>query len=109
MGAKMMKRNLSLAILVLVFYNSMKPSGGMWVETNGSSWIVTDHEALEFLMDSHSSRILMNGGPGTGGTGNPNAPVANCERTMPYYTCLPDANRPGPPPENPGLYNRGRL
>ncbi|KAK8717714.1 hypothetical protein V6N13_044972 [Hibiscus sabdariffa] len=106
----MMKKNLCLAILVLVLYSSMKPCGGMWVETNGSSWTIGDQEWLEFLMDSDSSRrILQSGGTGTGGTGNPSQPAANCGRGVPYYRCLPDANRQGSIPENNGLYNRGRF
>ncbi|KAK8674212.1 hypothetical protein V6N13_112507 [Hibiscus sabdariffa] len=106
----MMKKNICFAILVLVLHNSMKPCGGVRVETNGSSWIIGEDEWSEFLMDSHSSRrILQSGGHGTGGTGNPNQPAASCGRAVPYYTCLPDANRQGTIPENNGLYNRGRF
>ncbi|KAH1129382.1 hypothetical protein J1N35_000760 [Gossypium stocksii] len=108
--AKMMKAYLSLAIIVLVLYNSMNPCRAMSMKTNtsGTSSLIADNKDLEFLMDSHSGRILAGtGGPGTGNTVNSGQPIADCGRGFPYKSCFPDKNPSGPKPENPGVYNRG--
>ncbi|KAG8489358.1 hypothetical protein CXB51_017483 [Gossypium anomalum] len=63
----MMKAYLSLAIIVLVLHNPMNPCRAMSMRTNTSrtSSLIADDEELEFLMDSHSGRILA----GTGDLG----------------------------------------
>ncbi|KAK8717715.1 hypothetical protein V6N13_044973 [Hibiscus sabdariffa] len=110
MESKMTKNSLSLAILVLVICNSMNPSRAMPMRTNRSSSIIADNDDdLEFLMDSHSSRILQSGHTVTGGTPNPNKQAIDCGRGKPYKPCTPEPNSDTrPPPENPGIYNRGR-
>ncbi|XVF26969.1 hypothetical protein REPUB_Repub14bG0066200 [Reevesia pubescens] len=106
MEAKMKKKCLSLAILVLVFYNSMNPFGVMSMETNSSSIsIIADDNELEFLMDSHSSRILQGGGTVTSNAGNAGRPAANCGRNQPYDSCLPNPNRINVQ-QNCGTYTR---
>ncbi|XWS75693.1 hypothetical protein CRYUN_Cryun01aG0113400 [Craigia yunnanensis] len=105
MEAKMKKKCISLAILVLVFFNSMNPSRAMSMERNSSTSIIADDNELEFLMDSHSSRILQSGGTVTGNTGNSGQAAANCGRYQPYDSCLPNPNRPSVP-QNCGTYNR---
>ena len=47
--AKMKKKCISLAILVLVFFNSMNPSRAMSEETNSSISMIADDNELEFL------------------------------------------------------------
>ncbi|KAB2075091.1 hypothetical protein ERO13_A07G182000v2 [Gossypium hirsutum] len=110
MEAKMMKAYLSLAIIVLVLDNPMNPCRAMSVQTNTShtSSLIADDEELEFLMDSHSGRILAgHGGHVTDKTGNRDRPAADCGRGKPYKSCLPNPNPDGKRPENPGVYNRG--
>ncbi|OMO50606.1 hypothetical protein COLO4_37982 [Corchorus olitorius] len=101
----MKKICLSLAILMLVFCNSMNPSWAISMETNSSNSIIGDDEELEFLMDSHSSRILQGGGTVSGNTGNSGQSSVNCGRYQPYDPCVPNPNRPKTP-ENCGQYNR---
>ncbi|XVF71243.1 hypothetical protein PTKIN_Ptkin12aG0020800 [Pterospermum kingtungense] len=101
------KTCLSLAIVVLVLCNySMNPSRAMSIEANGSASIIGDDNEMEFLMDSHSSRILQSGGTVTGNTGNAARPSVDCGRNRQYSSCLP---KPNPPPvrQNCGVYNRG--
>ncbi|KAK9038996.1 hypothetical protein V6N11_023836 [Hibiscus sabdariffa] len=108
MESKMTKKSLSLAILVLVICNSMNPSRVMSMKTNRSSSIIADDDDLEFLMDSHSSRILKTGDHVTGGTLNSGKPAPDCGRGKPYESCISKPNSDTKPPENPGIYNRGR-
>ncbi|KAK5819787.1 hypothetical protein PVK06_024810 [Gossypium arboreum] len=106
-----MKAYLSLAVIVLVLYNPMNPCRAMSVQTNTShtSSLIADVEELEFLMDSHSGRILArHGGDVTDKTGNSDQPAADCGRDKPYKSCLPNPNPDGPKSENPGVYNRGQ-
>ncbi|MFQ6653749.1 hypothetical protein Gotur_024984, partial [Gossypium turneri] len=109
MEAKMKKTYLSLAVIVLVLYNPMNPCRAMSTQTNTSrtSSLIADDEELEFLMDSHSGRILAgHGGHVTDNTGNRDRPAADCGRGHPYKSCLPNSNTDGKKPENPGVYNR---
>ncbi|XVF71244.1 hypothetical protein PTKIN_Ptkin12aG0020900 [Pterospermum kingtungense] len=101
----MKKTCLSLAILVLVLCNSLTPSRAMSMEANSSFSAVGDDNELEFLMDSHSSRILQSSGTVTGNTGNPNQAAANCGRNNAYDSCLPNPNSPVVP-QNCGVYTR---
>lgn len=105
MEATMKKKCLSLAILVLVVCNSMNPSRAISMEPNSSTSIIADDNELEFLMDSHSSRILQSGGSVTGNTGNAGQLAVDCGRGQSYDSCLPNPNRPVVP-QNCGVYNR---
>ncbi|OMO97462.1 hypothetical protein CCACVL1_04559 [Corchorus capsularis] len=98
----MKKICLCLAILMLVSMNSCR---AISVETNSSNSIIAVDEELEFLMDSHSSRILQGGGTVTGNTGNGGQSAVNCGRYQPYDSCTPNPNRPIVP-QNCGTYNR---
>ncbi|KAL4375862.1 hypothetical protein GQ457_02G005920 [Hibiscus cannabinus] len=106
----MAKQCLSLAILVLVICNSVNPSRAMPMRTNRSSSIIADADDLEFLMDSHSSRILKTVDYVTAGTPNPGKPAADCGRGKPYTPCIPEANSNNKIPPNCGgeTYNRNR-
>ncbi|GMI76281.1 hypothetical protein HRI_001297400 [Hibiscus trionum] len=101
----MKQKCLSLAILVLLFYNSMNPSGAVSTETNGTASIIADDNELEFLMDSHFGRILQSGGNVGYNSGNSGRAVANCGRGGPYDSCVPNPNRPATP-QNCGTYTR---
>ncbi|KAK8674214.1 hypothetical protein V6N13_112509 [Hibiscus sabdariffa] len=81
----------------------------MSMKTNRSSSIIADDDDLEFLMDSHSSRILKTGDHVTGGTLNSGKPAPDCGRGKPYESCISKPNSDTKPPENPGIYNRGRC
>ncbi|KAH1129376.1 hypothetical protein J1N35_000754 [Gossypium stocksii] len=79
------KKSCSLLIefIVLVLYNPMNPCRAMSMQTNTSrtSSLIADDEELEFLMDSHSGRILAgHGGHVTDNTGNRDRPAADCGR-----------------------------
>ncbi|KAH1129383.1 hypothetical protein J1N35_000761 [Gossypium stocksii] len=97
MESKMMKAYLSLAIIVLVLYNPMNPCTAMSMQINTSrtSSLIAEDEELEFLMGSHSGRILARpDGPGTNAVYNPFKPAVNCDRGNPTYTsCLPISNK----------------
>lgn len=101
------KTCISLEILVMmVLCNSMNPSRAMSMDQANSSFsIIGDDKELEFLMDSHSSRILQSGGTVSGNTGNAGQPAANCGRNNAYDSCLPNQNRPATP-QNCGVYTR---
>ncbi|KAK5819785.1 hypothetical protein PVK06_024808 [Gossypium arboreum] len=95
MEAKMMKASLSLAIIVLVLYNPMNPCRAMSMQINTSrtSSLIAEDEELEFLMGSHSGRILARtDGPGTNAVYKPFKPTVNCGRARPYISCLPNPN-----------------
>ncbi|MBA0732948.1 hypothetical protein Gogos_017007, partial [Gossypium gossypioides] len=95
MVAKMMKAYLSLAIIVLVLYNPMNPyrAMSMQINTSRTSSLIAEDEELEFLMGSHSGRILAGtDGHVTSGTYNPFKPIVNCGRGKPYISCLPEPN-----------------
>ncbi|KAK9038997.1 hypothetical protein V6N11_023837 [Hibiscus sabdariffa] len=78
----------------------------MSMEANGSASVIADDSDLEFLMDSHSSRILQRGLPVTDRAGNRGKPVVHCGRNTPYKRCTPKRN-PGPrAPPKCGIYNR---
>ncbi|KAK9013177.1 hypothetical protein V6N11_041196 [Hibiscus sabdariffa] len=76
------------------------------METNGSASVIADYSDLEFLMDSHSSRILQSGHTVTGRTGNRGKPVVDCGRNTNYKRCTPKKNSGTRPPPNCGTYNR---
>ncbi|KAK5818192.1 hypothetical protein PVK06_023125 [Gossypium arboreum] len=97
----MKKVCLFLAILVLLFCNSMATS----IETNSTVSVITDFDDLEFLMDSHFGRILQSSGSVSRKSLNAGQAVANCGRGRPYDSCLPNPNRPVTP-QNCGSYNR---
>ncbi|TYH62087.1 hypothetical protein ES332_D07G094800v1 [Gossypium tomentosum] len=113
MEAKMKKLCLSLAIFGLVFFNSMDPSKAISMETNSTTTttttttisIIANNNELEFLLDSHFSRILQSSGSVSGNTGNAGQPAADCGRGQSYDSCLPNPNRPAMP-QNCGTYNR---
>ncbi|TYI74600.1 hypothetical protein E1A91_D07G212000v1 [Gossypium mustelinum] len=96
MEAKMMKAYLSLAIIVLVLYNPMNPCRAMSMQINTSrtSSLIAEDEELEFLMGSHSGRILAgtDGHDVTNRTYNQFKPVVNCGRGKPSMSCLPVSN-----------------
>ncbi|MFQ6620230.1 hypothetical protein Gotur_001266 [Gossypium turneri] len=110
MEAKMMKAYPSLAIIALVLYNPMNPcrAVSMQINTSRTSSLIAEDEELEFLMGSHSGRILMTGtgGPGTGNTVYSDKPIADCGKGSSYTSCFPDKNPGGPKPETPGVYKR---
>ncbi|XVF71242.1 hypothetical protein PTKIN_Ptkin12aG0020700 [Pterospermum kingtungense] len=106
MEAKMKKTCLLVAILVLVFCNSMNPSRAMLMETNSSFSIIGDDNELEFLMDSHSSRILRGGRRYvTLNIGRAGKAAVNCGRYKNYQSCLPKRNR-AIVQEKCGIYKR---
>ncbi|MBA0704688.1 hypothetical protein Golax_016930 [Gossypium laxum] len=95
MEAKMMKAYLSLAIMVLVLYNPMNPCRAMSMQINTSrtSSLIAEDEELEFLMGSHSGRILARaGGHVANGAFISFKPTADCGRAKPYISCLPKPN-----------------
>ncbi|KAK8491277.1 hypothetical protein V6N13_127943 [Hibiscus sabdariffa] len=102
-----MKKSLvCLAIVVLVVFGSS--CGAVSKETNSSSSIIGDDEALEFLMDSHSTRILQSVGSKTQNSLVGGTPFATCGRGLPYGGCTPSINQ-NQIPENcvyPGNRNR---
>ncbi|KAB1670475.1 hypothetical protein ES319_1Z161700v1 [Gossypium barbadense] len=98
MEAKMKKLCLSLAILGLLF--QWKPNSSTTTIS-----IIANNNELEFLLDSHFSRILQSSGSVTSNTGNAGQPAADCGRGQSYDSCLPNPNRPATP-QNCGTYNR---
>ncbi|MFQ6619469.1 hypothetical protein Gotur_000369 [Gossypium turneri] len=74
--AKMKKICLFLAILVLVFCNSMATS----IETNSTVSVIADFDDLEFLMDSHFGRVLQSSGSVSRKSLNPGQAAVNCGR-----------------------------
>ncbi|KAK8541701.1 hypothetical protein V6N12_014328 [Hibiscus sabdariffa] len=103
----MKQKCLCLAILVLVFYNSMNPSRAVSTESNTTTTtsIIADDNELEFLTDSHFGRILQGSGNVAYNSGNSGRPVANCGRGGAYDSCLPNSNRPATQ-QNCGVYTR---
>ncbi|GMI65441.1 hypothetical protein HRI_000213400 [Hibiscus trionum] len=100
-----MKQNcLYLTILVLVISNSMHSSKSISTVINSTVSVVADE--LEFLMDSHVSRILQTGGYWTSSYSTASQPVVSCGRYQPYSSCLPSSNRPVTT-QNCGTYTRG--
>ncbi|GMI69064.1 hypothetical protein HRI_000575700 [Hibiscus trionum] len=106
METNMTKKYLFLAILVLVICDLMNPSRATSMKTNRSRSIIGDDDDLEFLMDSHSSRILRSGDHVTDGTRNRDKPARDCGRGVPYKACTPEPNSSTKPSENCGVYNR---
>ncbi|KAB2020747.1 hypothetical protein ERO13_D07G085600v2 [Gossypium hirsutum] len=97
----MKKICLFLAILVLVFCNSMATS----IETNSTVSVIADFDDLEFLMDSHFGRVLQSSGSVSRKSLNAGQAAANCGRGRSYDSCLPNPNRPITP-QNCGTYSR---
>ncbi|KAG8488328.1 hypothetical protein CXB51_016313 [Gossypium anomalum] len=105
METKMKKTCFSLAIFVLVFFNSINPSRAISMETNSTTTsIIANDEQLEFLMDSHFSRILQGSGSVANNALKPGQAAAGCGRN-PYDSCLPNPNRPITT-QNCGYYTR---
>ncbi|KAK5818193.1 hypothetical protein PVK06_023126 [Gossypium arboreum] len=105
METKMKKTCFSLAILVLVVFNSINHSRAISMETNSSTTsIIANDEQLEFLMDSHFSRILQGSGSVANNALKPGQAAAGCGRN-PFDSCLPSPNRPITT-QNCGYYTR---
>ncbi|KAJ4707278.1 putative Transmembrane protein [Melia azedarach] len=107
------KTYLSAAIMLalLLILNSISVNRASSFSCNGSihGCLIADNDDatdFEFLMDSHSGRMLIDFRNAAGGTGNKDQVAVDCGRYKPYDNCLPDKNG-NKKPENPGIYNRG--
>ncbi|KAL5741427.1 hypothetical protein ACOSP7_028159 [Xanthoceras sorbifolium] len=109
----LMRKTASLVLMIVLFLGRASSSQLIINGCNGSmnqSCLIGEDQEMELLMDSHTSRMLLEFDPAkaiTGKTGNQNKPVVDCGRNKQYNSCLPKPNQPKVP-ENNGIYNRGR-